>query len=363
MTKCAILYKSTIEEARKAGLSNVPNGTLRKIINEEELKAGLSVNSISLDTVRSRVKRGNPDAYNESQQSPIKELEPIICELCIRLGKMGRPLTKTTIIELANDIVLDTEYQSKIVECKELRRLTKTEKLGDAWYRGFMHRFDDALTRNGSTVKDIKRRTWVTRENFENMYENVYATMVEAGIAEEVQEAIQYDTGLPTKYRLTHPEYLLFVDETGCNTNQLNDGKVGGEVFIMPKNCGDAAAPAGATTDLHFTVLPFISGTGEPVLCSIIFKSEQDISQIPINWKLGIDLTVEGTDADDMTKVAKGGPTCFYRGKEIPCFYGTSPKASIMSQLLADMLKFLDTLGVYNRTVAHPFLLLDGHHS
>jgi len=146
VTKCAILYKSTIEEARKAGLSNVPNGTLRKIINEEELKAGLSVNSISLDTVRSRVKRGNPDAYNESQQSPIKELEPIICELCIRLGKMGRPLTKTTIIELANDIVLDTEYQSKIVECKELRRLTKTEKLGDAWYRGFMHRFDDALT-------------------------------------------------------------------------------------------------------------------------------------------------------------------------------------------------------------------------
>ena len=131
----------------------------------------------------------------------------------------------------------------------------------------------------------------------------------------------------------------------------------------MPKNCGDAAAPAGATTDLHFTVLPFISGTGEPVLCSIIFKSEQDISQIPINRKLGIDLTVEGTDADDMTKVAKGGPTCFYRGKEIPCFYGTSPKASITSQLLADMLKFLDTLGVYDRTVAHPFLLLDGHHS
>jgi hypothetical protein len=31
------------------------------------------------------------------------------------------------------------------------------------------------------------------------------------------------------------PEYLLFEDETGCSTNQLNDGKVGVEVFIVPK--------------------------------------------------------------------------------------------------------------------------------
>ncbi len=70
------------------------------------------------------------------------------------------------------------------------------------------------------------------------------------------------------------PNYLLFVDETGCNANQLNDGKVGGEVFIMLKDCGDAVAPAGATTDLHYTVLPFTSGTGVPVLCAKIFKNE-----------------------------------------------------------------------------------------
>ncbi len=102
-----------------------------------------------------------------------------------------------------------------------------------------------------------------------------YTTMVETGIAEVVEDAIQYDTGLPSKYKLIKPEFLLFVDETSCNTNQLNDGKVGGERYIMPKNCSDAAAPAGATTDLHFTVLPFISGMGEPVLCAIFFKSEQ----------------------------------------------------------------------------------------
>jgi len=192
------------------------------------------------------------------------------------------------------------------------------------------------------------------------MYDNVYKRMVEAGIAKEVDEPIQHENGMSSKYVLTHPEYLIFVDETGCNTNQLNDGKVGGELYIMPKNVGDAAATAGATTDIHFTLLPFISGTGEPVLCAIIFKSDLHVSQIPVSWKTGINIT---QDANNINLVASGGPTCFYLGKEIPCFYGTSPKASITSQLLADMLQYIDKIGVFDRTVAHPFLLLDGHHS
>jgi len=361
--RCASLYKRAIDDAKKLGHASVPNGTLKSIVLAEEEKLGLSVNTISLHTVRSRVNRGNLDAFNLNQVSPISDIEPIICEFCIRLGKMGKPLTKTTIIELANDIVADTEYASKIIECKKMRKLKDSSTLGAAWYHGFMHRFEDTLTRKHTTVKDIKRRTWATRDNFENMYDNIYEAMVEAGIAEELDEEINYGSGLPTRFKLTHPDYLLFVDETGCNTNQLNDGKVGGEVFIMPKNCGDAAAPAGATTDIHFTILPFISGTGEPVLCSIIFKSKQDIKDIPLNWKLGIDLTVESGDAEVIEKVGRGGPTCFYKGKEIPCFDGAAPKASITSQLLADMLKYLDTLGIYDRSIAHPFLLLDGHHS
>jgi hypothetical protein len=46
----------------------------------------------------------------------------------------------------------------------------------------------------------------VTSENFANMYENVYDTMVEAGIAKVVDDAIQ-QAGLPTKYKLTRPDF------------------------------------------------------------------------------------------------------------------------------------------------------------
>jgi hypothetical protein len=43
-----------------------------------------------------------------------------------------------------------------------------------------------------------------------------------------------------------------------------------------------------------------------------------------------------------------GGPTCTFRRKTIHCFIGSSPKVSITSQLLADM------LGVYEREPGGP---------
>jgi hypothetical protein len=121
---------------------------------------------------------------------------------------------------------------------------------------------------------------------------------------------------MPSKYKLTMPEYLLFIDETGCNTNQLNDGRVGGELFVLPKDDNEAGAPTGSMTDLHFTVLGFLSRTGEPVMCAILFESNQKVSEIPINWKTGINLMVE--DADNHSKVMAGGPTCTYLGKTVP---------------------------------------------
>ncbi len=96
-------------------------------------------------------------------------------------------------------------------------------------------------------------------------------------------------------------------------------------------------------------------------MCTILFKSEQDISKIPVSWKTGIDITCE--NVDDTAAVMQGGPTCFFQGKHIPCFYGSSPKASIKTTLLTEMLKFLYHLGVYNQEVCHPFLLLYGYHS
>jgi hypothetical protein len=141
----------------------------------------------------------------------------------------------------------------------------------------------------------------------------------------------------------------------------LNDGKIVGEQFIMPKADPESGMPIGATTDLHFTVLPFVPSTGDAVMCAIIFKSEKKVSEIPLNWKLGVGITV--TDLEDKKLVMSGGPTCSFHRKNIPTFFGTFPKASFTSQPLADMLKFIDQCSIYDQSITAPFLLLDGHHS
>ncbi len=74
-----------------------------------------------------------------------------------------------------------------------------------------------------------------------------------------------------------------------------------GELFILPKMNIEYGAPTGATIDLHYTILQFFSGTGEAVMCAVIFKSEQNISEIPINWKTCIDTICE--EIEDREKV------------------------------------------------------------
>jgi hypothetical protein len=84
----------------------VPKGTLDKIVSDVEIEAGLSKNSNSLETVRSRIKRGKPDAIKTYLIFPIADLELLIVEFCIRLAKIGDPLTKRPVIQLTNSLKL-----------------------------------------------------------------------------------------------------------------------------------------------------------------------------------------------------------------------------------------------------------------
>jgi hypothetical protein len=172
---------------------------------------------------------------------------------------------------------------------------------------------------------------------------------------------------------LTKPERCVYVDKTGCNTNMKNDGHVGGRRYVMGANQVEGGR-TGVVSDIHCTVLAFTSGTGHAIMCAIIMKSDKDVADLPISWKLGIDISkevqtgetlLEVYDNNQQTGVSIGGPKCTYLGKTIPCFVCTSPNASITSDLLAKMLSTIDEAGIFPRSEEDgvPFLLLDGHHS
>jgi hypothetical protein len=110
---CSKCYWAEREKAKSLGCK-VAAGILKCLLNKETKKADLPINFISQETILSWIKRGNPEAINFQQLSPVHELEPIIAEFCIRLAQIGHPLTRETVIKLANDLIKEMDFNKKI---------------------------------------------------------------------------------------------------------------------------------------------------------------------------------------------------------------------------------------------------------
>jgi hypothetical protein len=67
------------------------------LYNKRRERACKTKNSVPVGIL----KRNNASTYNPFKMPFIADVEPIICVFCIRPGKLGQSLTKTTVIEFA----------------------------------------------------------------------------------------------------------------------------------------------------------------------------------------------------------------------------------------------------------------------
>lgn len=382
-----------LEEKNNAILleMRVPNGRSLEIVNEVKRKYDLNEESFSYETVRSRVKNNNPTGIGKQIQSPLAPIEPEIVDWCIRLSEMGEALTKYELMELTDDIIRGTKYETDFLEYRTKVGIennseeNSTAIVGEAWFQNFMTRWSMELKKGKCKIQDTQRHTWCITENFENMYDCVYKSMVACKVAVELDHEVMFNKdgeevddvalmyGRPTRFKLTKPERCVYVDETGCNTNMTKDKQIGGRNYISSRGQVEGQR-TGVKSDLHFTVMAFTSGTGEVIMCSVIMKSENNQKDIPPSWRWGIDMTknvesgrteVETWDLNRENDVCKGGPVCYFEGHELPTFVCSSPNASITSELLVLMLQEMDRRNIFERSeeLGTPFLLVDGHHS
>jgi hypothetical protein len=147
--------------------------------------------------------------------------------------------------------------------------------------------------------------------------------------------------GRETTFLLTHPDYIFFVDEVGCNTSQKSDGNVGGQKFVVQKN--KRALLRASHQDCHYTILGFTNGFGEPVCCIIIIAAAEvrakDIMGLQ-PWALTI-----GDPSINLEENSYGpdkyypyGPTCTVFGHSVPALVTCSESGSITSNTLMDTL-------------------------
>ena len=178
-------------------------------------------------------------------------------------------------------MISGTTHQSNLVKFKEDRKLDGCkEQLAYTWFNGFVKRNPTVITRRAVKFA-ISRSQWCNLQKFEIMYNAVYEESVLTGVACKIESDGAYmdstcsivddegdACGRKGQYKLTHPEYLLFVDEVGSNTNMSRDENKGGERLVCER--GSVSRQQASTSDAHFTVLRFINVLSQPVLCGII---------------------------------------------------------------------------------------------
>jgi hypothetical protein len=390
LEEARILAANVFLERKQSKATKLANGELTKIIEDSVLSVGLHVDDQELipsKTIRSRVYRDNHIGYagSYSTTSPMIEIEPLLVELCRHLNRMALSITKEEFLALANDIIVDTPtserlrlYHQRICGKDKLQN-----RLGTKYFYNFMRRHSNIIHHAKIRKCCINRLEWATYKNISKMYTLVYQAMIRSGVANEINQYRYFDKnneivedgdksafGTKSNVIITDPSFVLFVDETGSSTNMRKD-KPGSKKVIAEK--GYSGTQAAISSDIRYTTMGFTAATGEPVMCVIIFCSEST-KGIPGNWLTGIDITKidstlnlnddRETLVNNLKLIANGGPTCKFRGVDVPCLVQHSPHGGITPLILTNCLRQLDELNLFPRTITkQPFVLLDGHDS
>ena len=199
--------------------------------------------------------------------------------------------------------------------------------LGLNYWNGFKHRWEHVLTSKRGQKFALDRSNATTFNNMAKMYDDIYESFVECGVAIKLDVPVLMDAmgntvtdplcafGTKCTHKLMHPDMCLVVDEVGSNLSQKGDGHVGGQKFVCQK--GTVPQIKVQHSEKHFTLMGFTALNGDPVLCLIIVSGVRE----NLNIETGIDNTKDAIgDASDKDffekfgagKLFPGGPTCTF---------------------------------------------------
>ena len=89
-----------------------------------------------------------------------------------------------------------------------------------------------------------------------------------------VVESEEEGFGLKVEAKVKHPTYFLCVDETGNNTNQKDDGNVGGKKYVVSSD-SDAPRKRCNSKDCRYTTMGFTSADGNLAMLAVIIEGKE----------------------------------------------------------------------------------------
>ena len=336
---------------------------------------------------------------NRKQTTPVSnggkpvltaDFEDMIVAFLNALADSKQPYNNYQALALVNGFVKGTPIaihirKYKLKHCRgSLKFTTPLGELSMQWFKRFMNRNEARLTCKKGERFSNNRSDWCTYRNFSGWYRDYHKALVDAGIARLLETPYFADrdgkpceendpacVGLKIELEILDPSFMVFMDESGINTNQKTDN------YDFKYLCRPGATPkySVATSDHRGTVIPWTLGTGEPLNCTVIFQSDSDDGEIPESWGTGIDLRVNSDsiqwkengelDLDANTgdgKLLPGAPTCRVNGTSVPPRLYTTKHGGVTGEIILDSLKAFDELNIFDRSTGKiPVLLVDGH--
>ena len=118
------------------------------------------------------------------------------------------------------------------------------------------------------------------------------------------------------KHLLSHPQYVLFVDEVFTYTNQMGDGNNGGKIYIGIK--GMITNLLSSKVSGCFTLMGMTAATGKPVLCICILAAKSlSVTDVKVfYYRASIPYDSINIMEENMRefKALPGFPVCNFRG-------------------------------------------------
>lgn len=152
---------------------------------------------------------------------------------------------------VVNSFIEGTIYQEKLFAWKKIHEPHQQGKqlgrVGTGYLRQFVKRHEGVLDSKIARRFGVNHSEWMNSTYLEKMYKDIYTIVVCAGVAtRRLDTPVAYDFhgnivdvgsesqyGLPSDIFIDYQDHILFGDETGINTNQMDDGQVGGAKYLV----------------------------------------------------------------------------------------------------------------------------------
>ena len=117
-------------------------------------------------------------------------IEPYIVSIIMQLSNMRISISTLQGLQLCNSIVNGTRFKNELQQFKKKHLRSAPEELGRGYWRGFLKRNAQFIKAKKAVRFDTKRAEWCTYLNMEEMYNEVYASLVGARLAVKHDEPV-----------------------------------------------------------------------------------------------------------------------------------------------------------------------------